>query len=223
MIPGHHAPSSLRLSDGGRNPLNRSLVFALLASAAIALSCPAQLRAEEEPTPHRTGELSLLNPAVLAIRTWQLFSHHAPFHIMNCQFRPSCSEYGLDAIREAGTPRGVLCAADRVIRCNPWAGRHYDRDADGRLRDPFTPGPHFRSHTAPQVCIPLSLVVPGLNKMANGRLADGLTTLLVTDLTGYSAYRASRSGSWLAIPCAIAFSLFYASDVYFNCISLGER
>lgn len=203
----------------------RNLIFTVILHLVVLSGTlrPSPLHADEEPSPGRPEKASLLNPAILTIRTWQLFSMHSPVHIVNCQFRPSCSEYGIAAIQETGTLRGVLYATDRVIRCNPGARRYYDHDGDGRLLDGFTPGPQFESRTAPQVFIPLSLALPGLNKMVNGRFADGLTTLLVTDLTGYAMYASLRNESWLAIPCALMFSAFYGSDIYFNCLSIGER
>ena len=196
------------------------LYFVVIVSGMFQSS---PLFAEDQQPSGNIKNASLRNPAILAIRSWQVISRNAPFHILNCQFRPSCSEYGIAAIQEAGTLRGVMYSADRIIRCNPGVGRYYTRNAEGRLMDDFRKGPNFESRNAPEVFIPLSLVFPGLNKMVNRRLYDGLTTLLVSDLTGYAAYRLLRSDSWLSIPCAIAFSVFYTSDIYFNCISMGKK
>ena len=38
-----------------------------------------------------------------------------------CRFYPSCSEYAVQAIRRYGVLRGVVLAAWRVLRCNPWS------------------------------------------------------------------------------------------------------
>jgi len=43
-----------------------------------------------------------------------------------CKYEPSCSRYALDAIREYGLLRGVVLAAWRVLRCNPWSDGGYD-------------------------------------------------------------------------------------------------
>lgn len=37
-----------------------------------------------------------------------------------CRFHPSCSEYGLEALRTHGARRGLWLAARRVARCHPW-------------------------------------------------------------------------------------------------------
>jgi putative membrane protein insertion efficiency factor len=38
-----------------------------------------------------------------------------------CRYHPSCSEYAVQAIRRYGVLRGVVLAAWRVLRCNPWS------------------------------------------------------------------------------------------------------
>jgi putative membrane protein insertion efficiency factor len=47
-----------------------------------------------------------------------------------CKYHPSCSQYAVDAFREFGLARGVVLAAWRVLRCNPWSpgGVDYARD-----------------------------------------------------------------------------------------------
>jgi len=37
-----------------------------------------------------------------------------------CRFRPTCSEYGKNAIEKHGVVRGVALGMWRVMRCNPW-------------------------------------------------------------------------------------------------------
>ncbi|MGE5530682.1 MAG: membrane protein insertion efficiency factor YidD [Bacteroidota bacterium] len=36
-----------------------------------------------------------------------------------CRFRPSCSEYAVQAIQTHGVLRGLLLGAWRILRCNP--------------------------------------------------------------------------------------------------------
>lgn len=38
---------------------------------------------------------------------------------MRCRFYPTCSEYGIMAIRKYGPTRGLLVAAKRIRRCRP--------------------------------------------------------------------------------------------------------
>mgnify|MGYP001814425945 CR=1 FL=1 len=44
----------------------------------------------------------------------------------HCRFRPSCSEYALDALAMHGGLKGGWLAARRVFRCNPWGGAGWD-------------------------------------------------------------------------------------------------
>jgi len=37
-----------------------------------------------------------------------------------CRFQPTCSQYGLEAIRKYGTIRGGVLTVWRILRCNPF-------------------------------------------------------------------------------------------------------
>ena len=55
----------------------------------------------------------------------------APFlGVGQCKYHPSCSQYALEALREYGLARGLVLAAWRLLRCNPWShgGVDYARD-----------------------------------------------------------------------------------------------
>ena|ERR1700691_647847 len=43
-----------------------------------------------------------------------------------CKYEPTCSRYAIDSIRSYGILRGVVLAAWRVLRCNPWSDGGYD-------------------------------------------------------------------------------------------------
>ena len=59
-----------------------------------------------------------------------------------CRYYPSCSAYGVQAVRELGVVKGSILAAWRVVRCNPFSPGGVDELADRRLfRD------HGHSHT----------------------------------------------------------------------------
>jgi putative membrane protein insertion efficiency factor len=45
----------------------------------------------------------------------------SPFLGAHCRFYPSCSEYGLEAIRRHGAILGSWLAIRRVGRCHPWS------------------------------------------------------------------------------------------------------
>jgi hypothetical protein len=38
-----------------------------------------------------------------------------------CKYHPTCSQYAVEAIRRYGVLRGLVLAAWRVLRCNPWS------------------------------------------------------------------------------------------------------
>jgi len=43
-----------------------------------------------------------------------------------CRYYPSCSEYAAQAIAARGLLRGLLLAAWRLLRCNPFSAGGYD-------------------------------------------------------------------------------------------------
>jgi putative membrane protein insertion efficiency factor len=43
-----------------------------------------------------------------------------------CKYEPTCSRYGVEAIRQYGILRGLVLAAWRLLRCNPWSHGGYD-------------------------------------------------------------------------------------------------
>jgi uncharacterized protein len=43
-----------------------------------------------------------------------------------CKYEPTCSRYAVEAIREYGILRGLVLAAWRLLRCNPWSHGGYD-------------------------------------------------------------------------------------------------
>src|SRR5512135_3087979 len=55
-----------------------------------------------------------------------------------CGFRPSCSSYGHQAIREQGPVVGVMMTADRLTRCNLFERPGYTRLPNGKLYDPVS-------------------------------------------------------------------------------------
>ena len=56
---------------------------------------------------------------VAPIRFYQRFV--SPALPARCKYHPTCSEYAVQAIRSYGIPRGIVLAAWRLMRCNPWS------------------------------------------------------------------------------------------------------
>ncbi|WP_420403146.1 membrane protein insertion efficiency factor YidD [Nisaea sp.] len=63
----------------------------------------------------------LLSGLILAYRLFV-----SPLLGTNCRFEPSCSRYGLDAIRRHGPFVGSWLTLKRILRCHPWGGCGYD-------------------------------------------------------------------------------------------------
>ncbi len=43
-----------------------------------------------------------------------------------CRYTPTCSQYGIDAIKKYGPIKGIWLTAKRVSRCHPWGGHGHD-------------------------------------------------------------------------------------------------
>jgi putative membrane protein insertion efficiency factor len=56
-----------------------------------------------------------------------------------CRYEPTCSRYAVMAIREYGILRGLVLAAWRLIRCNPWSLGGYDPVGAQRMFKASTP------------------------------------------------------------------------------------
>ncbi len=50
----------------------------------------------------------------------------SPLKHTKCPYIPSCSDYGLEAIRKYGALKGGLLALWRILRCNPFSKGGYD-------------------------------------------------------------------------------------------------
>ena len=55
-----------------------------------------------------------------------------------CGFRPSCSAYGYQAIRDQGPVLGIILIGDRLTRCNLFERPGYTRLPNGKLYDPVS-------------------------------------------------------------------------------------
>ena len=73
------------------------------------------------------------------IRFYQRFI--SPGLPKRCKYYPTCSEYAVEAIRQYGILRGVVLAAWRLLRCNPWSHGGVDFVHDQKL---------FRSRPRPE-------------------------------------------------------------------------
>jgi putative membrane protein insertion efficiency factor len=56
---------------------------------------------------------------IAPVRFYQRFV--SPALPRRCKYHPTCSEYAVQAIRSYGVLRGLVLAAWRLMRCNPWS------------------------------------------------------------------------------------------------------
>jgi uncharacterized protein len=79
---------------------------------------------------------------VAPIRFYQRFI--SPGLPRRCKYHPTCSEYAVQAIRNYGVLRGLVLAAWRLLRCNPWSyGGHDPVEAQTIFRQRT----HTHTHT----------------------------------------------------------------------------
>ena len=57
------------------------------------------------------------------IKIYQLLPLHS--HSM-CKFTPTCSNYGIEAIKTYGSIKGSILTVKRILRCNPLSKGGYD-------------------------------------------------------------------------------------------------
>ena len=73
-------------------------------------------------TPARPGLLAAI--VLLPIRFYRRFV--SPAIGPRCRYYPTCSTYAEEAVRELGAFRGMILAAWRVLRCNPFSNGGLD-------------------------------------------------------------------------------------------------
>jgi putative membrane protein insertion efficiency factor len=65
------------------------------------------------------------------IRVYQRFI--SPLLPRRCKYEPTCSAYAVEAVRSYGPLRGVVLAAWRLLRCNPFSHGGHDPVASQRV------------------------------------------------------------------------------------------
>jgi putative membrane protein insertion efficiency factor len=74
---------------------------------------------------------SLTALLIAPIRAYQRWV--SPAFAPRCRYYPTCSAYAIEAIRELGPVRGLILAAWRLLRCNPFSHGGVDELSDRRL------------------------------------------------------------------------------------------
>jgi putative membrane protein insertion efficiency factor len=60
--------------------------------------------------------------ALIKIYQWII----SPILGPKCRFTPSCSQYGVQALKKYGILKGSWLTIKRISRCHPWGGHGYD-------------------------------------------------------------------------------------------------
>jgi len=63
-------------------------------------------------------------PFIWLIRLYQIIL--SPVMGRSCRFTPTCSRYGIEALKKYGLIKGIWLTAKRISRCHPWGGHGYD-------------------------------------------------------------------------------------------------
>jgi len=61
---------------------------------------------------------------IALIKVYQYFI--SPLTGASCRYTPSCSQYGVEAIRKYGAFKGGWLTIKRLASCNPWGGHGHD-------------------------------------------------------------------------------------------------
>ena len=66
----------------------------------------------------------LAYPFILLIKFYRLFI--SPLIGGNCIYSPTCSEYGIVALKKYGVFKGIYLSFKRILYCNPFGNSGYD-------------------------------------------------------------------------------------------------
>jgi putative membrane protein insertion efficiency factor len=66
----------------------------------------------------------IIAPFIFLIRFYQLAI--SPLLPNSCRYTPTCSQYGIEALKKYGLVKGLWLTLKRFISCNPWGGHGHD-------------------------------------------------------------------------------------------------
>lgn len=72
----------------------------------------------------KTVQQILSFPFIALIKLYQWII--SPWLGNRCRFTPTCSQYGIEALKKYGPIKGLWLTAKRIVRCNPWGGHGHD-------------------------------------------------------------------------------------------------
>lgn len=63
-------------------------------------------------------------PFIILIKLYQVLL--SPLLGNKCRYTPTCSHYGIEALKKYGLFKGSWLTIKRISRCHPWGGHGYD-------------------------------------------------------------------------------------------------
>nr|QJR98243.1 putative membrane protein insertion efficiency factor [uncultured Alphaproteobacteria bacterium] len=72
----------------------------------------------------KTAQKIIRLPFLLLIKFYQIVL--SPLMPNVCRYRPTCSQYMIEAIETHGVAKGIYLGTKRILRCHPWGGSGYD-------------------------------------------------------------------------------------------------
>ena len=168
----------------------------------------------------KSNQISIIKKfGIVPISIWQRISYNTT--IFDCQFYPSCSNYGTDAVKKYGIIKGGAVASERITRCNPKA-YHYQlqqkrpfNGEDGRLIDPVNISSINDSEKSPYFAALISVIVPGSGRFYAGRRFDGISGLLSFILYSSTAYRTKNNKNKIATSIFTSLCFYvYLGEIY---------
>ena len=155
---------------------------------------------------------------LMPIAGWQRISYNS--NLFNCQFYPSCSNYGAHSIRKYGFIKGGVIASERITRCNPFAIYYHLElnrpfyESDGRLIDPINQVQIYNSKKSPLLAIFFS-IIPGAGRIYSGRVLDGVMGMWTVYLHTRMAYLAAQNKQPFLTPILVTVAGFsYLGEIY---------
>lgn len=70
------------------------------------------------------AEAVLSAPLIFLVRLYGKYI--SPLKKPSCRFKPTCSAYAIDALKEWGPILGLALTVWRILRCNPFSKGGYD-------------------------------------------------------------------------------------------------
>ena len=113
----HAAPAAVPAAEGPTE------------APAQRCGCGGALPPDPGAAPDRSGLRGLPVWALIALLSAPIIVYRyaiSPMLGRNCRFEPSCSAYGLEALRVHGPVMGLWLTLRRIARCHPWGGMGHD-------------------------------------------------------------------------------------------------